>query len=281
MDADRCGLVRPEEWQPRFRRWREEAPDRVLVHAWSQYGGQEVLALTVLPPGGPRPGAPHLLAAVPHALEPAPTAAAVDLACQLVTGRHVDGSPADVPAGPGAVRLAVTLMPDANPQGRVRSPARCWDGRDCDNATFLRHAFGVAAGGGVFPRLPEWRWSEHSPRRAGLEFEQVDGDLWVEPNTSRRSTYSRGLDDLWELRPTHVVDMHQHQSAEAVLLPEDFDDRPPEGRAAIAAWGDAVLRAWREAGGAPQARPHLPYRGQPRQGQVRAFWGGRYGGPPG
>ena len=79
-------------WQPLFQRWAMEYPERITLHHWPQYGGQMVLGLTT-----GRPDAPfRLVTAVPHAHEPAQTAATVDFAAHLVTGRRLDGSPPEI-----------------------------------------------------------------------------------------------------------------------------------------------------------------------------------------
>jgi hypothetical protein len=128
----------------------------------------------------------RLLVTVPHAHEPAGTAACVDVLCQLITGTHLDGTKADLPVETINQRLFITFVPDSNPQGRSRSPERVWDGIHYDNETFLKIAFGIATDGSRFGRYPEWRFSEHKPKRVGIIYEQVDDDLWVEPNTSRK-----------------------------------------------------------------------------------------------
>ena len=273
MDPERCWVSHPQEWQPLFRRFCAALPGRVRLSAWGQRGGQEVLALTI---GDPDRAPFRLLAAVPHGHEPAPTAAAVDVAAQLLTGAHLDGTPADLPVGDILAGALVTLVPDANPQGRARSPVRCWDGTAEDNEALWRHAFGVAADGSRFGRYPEWRFSAHRPRRPGLVYEQIDDDLWVEPNTSRRSAYCRAVDELWAAYGyTHLLDMHQHEGSEAALLPAEFDALPEAVRGRLERWSARLVAAWRSAGGDPRPEPAVPYRGQPRQQFFLDFWSGR------
>lgn len=248
----------PAEWQPLFIEW--AARHSLPLRRWKQYGGAEVLALTFRKPGA-EPGA-RLLLAVPHAHEPAGTAALVKTAAELVRSGVGDG-------------LLVTIMPDNNPQGRSRSPRRFWTG-GVDTETVIRTAFGIGRDGERFPRLSEWRFSEHSPLRTGIEFEQIDPDLWVEPNTSRLSTHTRAVDDLFaQFRYTHMLELHQHQYEEAVLLPADYDDLPEADRDALDAWAEAVLLAWERDGFEPLRPPRVPYKGQPRQKMLRDFSAGR------
>jgi hypothetical protein len=198
----------------------------------------------------------------------------VDLAAQLVTGRHWDGTPADTGLEWVWDEVLLTLLPDTNSQGRARSPRRVWDG-ELENESFLKVAFGEAGDGERFGRYAEWRPSEHRPRRPGIEFERVDPDLFVEPNTSRRSTHSRAVDELFaHYQYTHYLEMHQHEGNEAVLLPANYEDLPPDEQSRLTNWADAILGAW-EAAGIPHKGRYVPYRGQPRQQLFRQFWEGR------
>lgn len=270
--ASALWVSHPREWQPLLDRWSQERPGRLSLHAWPQYGGQQVRGLTLGDDGRERPV--RLLAAVPHAHEPAPTAALVDAAAQLLTGRRLDGSPAVLDGERILDRCLITILPDTNSQGRARSPRRVWNG-ELDNDEFLKVAFGEAADGERFGRYPEWRFSEHRPRRAGIIYEQLDEELWVESNTSRRSTHTRAMDELWaRYRYTRHLDLHQHEGDEAALLPATFDDLEPEPQAATEVWVQAVLESW-EAAGIRHKGSYVPYRGQPRQQFFREYWAGR------
>lgn len=279
MDLERCWVSHPAEWQDAVREWAAEggAP----LQAWEQYGGTRVLAVTL---GNPDPAAPvRLLAAVPHAHEPAPTAALVNLASVLLRGTYLDGTAASE-EGALAIsaallrtlreRLLLTLIPDSNPQGRHGSPRRVWNG-ELTNDEFLKVAFGVAEDGERFGRYPEWSWSVHRARKAGVVYEQLDEEFWVEPNTSRRATHTRAVDDLFrQYRYTHHLDMHQHEGDEATLFPAEFDDLPPAAQAEVEAWGAAIRGAW-EAAGIRHKGGYVPYRGLPRQQFFREYWAGR------
>jgi hypothetical protein len=231
-----------------------------------------VRGLTLGDDGRERPV--RLLAAVPHAHEPAPTAALVNAAAELLTGRRTFGSGAGLDGERVLERCLITFLPDTNTQGRARSPRRAWDG-ELENEEFLHVAFGTAADGERFGRYPEWRFSEHQPRRIGIVYEEIEPGLWVEPNTSRRSTHTRALDELYSrYRYTHCLDMHQHEGDEAALLPAAYDDLPPDRRTATDAWAAAILAAW-EAAGLRHKGTYVPYRGQPRQQFFRDYWAGR------
>src|SRR5688572_8936511 len=135
MNEHACWVSHPAEWQSLLGNWEREYPGRLTLHGWRQLGGEWVRGLTLGDDGMERPV--RLLVAVPHAHEPAPSAAIVDFVYQVLTGRHRDGS-AGGPDAPGLLdRCLLTLLPDTNSQGRARSPRRVWDGEG-DNDEFLK-----------------------------------------------------------------------------------------------------------------------------------------------
>ncbi|HHW09829.1 MAG TPA: hypothetical protein GXX29_07640 [Firmicutes bacterium] len=267
-NAEDCWVSHPEEWQPLFVRWAAEHPEEAELHVWPQLGGRKVVGLTT----GNRSAGRRLLVAVPHAHEPAGTAVAVDLAAQLFTGRHLDGTPTALPVEDILSHLLISLLPDTNSQGRSQSPERCWDGK-VDNEQFLKIAFGKAADGSRFGRYPEWRASEHQPGLIGIEYEQVDDDLFVEPNTSRRSTHYRAVTALHaKFGYTHHLDMHQHEAAPAALLPAEYEELPEGDRREIMTWAEMIISAWTQIGADPRPDPYIPYKGRDRQLLFKAFW---------
>lgn len=273
-NAETCWVSYPHEWQPLFREWEARFPEETTLTVHEQFGGGELLALTLLPREAE--GNFRLLVAVPHAHEPAPTAACVNVASQLLFGELLDGTPTSLPVEILRKRVLVTFVPDSNPQGRARSPQRCWDGTSVDNETFWRYAFGIALDGSRFGRYPQWRFSEHRPRQIGLVYERLDEDTFVEPNTSRLSSHARMMDTLFErFRYTHHLDMHQHEWDEATFLPSDYDARTLSEQEALVRWAEAVIAAWENAGSKPRRKPVVPYLGQPRHQFFLDFWRGR------
>ncbi len=276
-DVKRCWVSHPNEWQPIVLQWlRADVKGfSMRIRNWLQKTGESLLAVTV----GNTDAETRLLITVPHAHEPAGTAACVDTLCQIVTGFHLNGTKADLPIDKIRRNLLVTFLPDSNPQGRSRSPERAWDGSKYDNDEFLKIAFGIAADGSRFGRYPEWRFSEYQPQQIGIIYEQVGDDLWVEPNTSRKSTHSKVLDELLaEDRYTHYLELHQHETDEAVLLPAWFDDLEESEQAKLQKWAQGILSAWEAKGFQVHEQPYIPYRGQERQKFFRDFWRGRWDG---
>lgn len=280
MFTSLCWVSHPHEWQPLFRRWASAYPERTTLHRWEQFGGASVVGLTVGSAARWEEADFRLLVTVPHAHEPAPTAAIVDLVAQLLTRTHLDGRPSTtVPRDLLLSRALITFLPDTNSQGRARSPERCWDGHGYDNDAFLKWAFGIAHDGARFGRYAEWKREEHSPERVGLVYEEIAPGVYVEPNTSRRSTHSAAIDELYDrYRYTHMLDMHQHEGDEAALLPADYDDRDDVCRAQIGAWARTLIEGWRGADASPRPEPAIPYKGQPRHQLFLDFWEGRCAG---
>jgi len=275
MTRDRWAS-KPSEWHPLFRAWAAKHSDTCALHETRQHYGGAVLGLTIAEPACDPVKRPfRLVAAVPHAHEPAGTAACVNVACELLTGKHLDGSPSDLPREEVLSKAVVTLLPDTNPEGRARSPESVWDGRH-DNDYFLKVAFGITRDGQRFGRYPEWRVSEHHPRQIGIIYEQLADDVWAESNTNRASGHARALDALFaQYRYTHYLSMHQHESEEGCYLPAEYDDLPEASRDLLLRWSAPILKAWRQAGSNPHPEPVVPYKGGPRQQLFKDFWGGR------
>src|SRR5829696_5907539 len=90
-------LAMPQQVEERVALWEREHPGHLEVDAITQHTGHRVLALTV---GAPptetqRPARrPAAWFCVPHAHEPAGTAAIMDVLQQLLTGSDLAGEPA-------------------------------------------------------------------------------------------------------------------------------------------------------------------------------------------
>ncbi|MCS7264740.1 MAG: hypothetical protein NZ805_07900 [Armatimonadetes bacterium] len=271
----KCWVSYPQEWQPMVRHWAlmDNKEFSIRLREWNQRGDEKVMAITV----GNLDAEIRLLITVPHAHEPAGTAACLNALCQIITGAYLDGSSTDLPIDKIRRKLLVTFVPDSNPQGRSRSPERVWDGSKYDNDAFLKVAFGIASDGSRFGRYPEWLFSEHRPQQVGIIYEQIGNDLWVEPNTSRKSTHSKVIDDLLaEYGYTHYLELHQHETDEAVLLPEWFEELSESEQVKLMNWAQRILSEWKRKGFQIHEKPYIPYVGQERQKFLWDFWVGRW-----
>ena len=265
----------PGDWQALFDEWANEYAECCTLAEAVQLGEHRVLALTVARRHHPHEFENRLLVAVPHGMEPAGTAACVDFACELLTGKHLDGDSSDLPRDEILDNLLITVMPDTNPQGRSRSPVTVWDGTH-DNDYWQGVSFGIAQDGERFGRYPEWRFSEHDPQQVGIVYEQLSADIWAEPNTNRASTHCRMVDRLYHrYAHTHFLDLHQHAYDEAVILPAVFDELDEADQQQLTEWAEAILRAWRDMGLTPRPEPARPYPGTQREQYFRDFSAGR------
>ncbi len=273
-------VARSAQLEARLERWRELAPDRLSVEYVLSYSGQRVYALTVT---SPRPGPKRALYVTqPHAHEPGATAGMVDVLEQLLTGQDVLGQPAALDTGRVLERCVLTFNPIGNPQGREAAPVDYWDGSRYTNREFWCWMRGEDPGnpGQMWERLDVWDRRQYpgAPARVGIVYEQVDPYRWVEPNRSQLSSYfrlSRRLDDLYHYDMR--LDLHQTEFVDSpytceVLLPME-SLATGEILRRDRAWGERIVRRWREAGYAAQPEPRASrFDGQQAQ-YFRENWG--------
>lgn len=112
-------LAMPQQVETHVARWGREYPNVLTVDSITQHTGHRVFALTV----GENAKLPNKLPGkaaffcVPHAHEPAGTAAIMDVIHQLLTGKNLAGQPASFDYRAARERLILTFNPDANPGG--------------------------------------------------------------------------------------------------------------------------------------------------------------------
>jgi len=276
-------LVMPAIVESQILDWQEFRPGFVELTAVKQYEGYNVYAVTVTDESVPEDDKRTLICDVPHAHEPAATAAVMNVLSQLITGRELDGTPSAHNVESIRRRAALTFIPDANPGGRARAPVEAWDGWAYTNDEFLRYAFGIdGATGERFPRPSRWHTDEYEVTRLGMVWEQIDDRTYVEPNRDPGSSLAR-LKRLLERRRRYDAWTSAHQTEFEgsdrncmVLLPIIEDELPADVQAANTEWGEAVVAAWSAMGQRPVARPEpLGYTGEQRQCFVER-WGDLY-----
>lgn len=262
--------------------WARTYPAIVSLATLPQFDGHTVYAVTVTDRSTADGTKPALLCVVPHAHEPAGTAACMGVLCQLITGRTLEGEPSAHDVVAFRRQVVVTIIPDANPGGRARSPVDAWDGLQYTNDEFLAHAFGIDAQSGErFPRPNRWRVGELEASILGIVWERVNADTYVEPNRdpgsslfrltrhlSAERTYSRWLD-------LHQTEFEGTKRNCQVLLPVTQDELPQPIRDENQAWGHEISRAWEALGARPAPPQALNYTGQQRDYFV-SLWGEHY-----
>jgi hypothetical protein len=277
-------IVMPDEVDAQVARWHREHSEFLEIDCVTQYVGRKAYALTVTDKRVPAERRRKHLFAVPHAHEPAATAACTNFVHQLLAGRNLDGSPSRLDRDAILRGTILTFIADANPGGRARAPVRFWDGSRYTNDEFGQWMFGIdAASGGMFKRVGKWSDLEDHPTRVGIVYEQISAHEYVEPNRSQESSYSRLIrlvrakhryDQCLDLHQTEFEGDAEHDCM--VVLPVINDELPASIRDWNRAWGEEVVAAWREAGGhpIPEVKP-LGYTGEQREYFVRN-WSGLY-----
>jgi hypothetical protein len=273
-------LAMPQQVEERVAFWEREHPGQLVVDAITQHTGHRVLALTVgAPPAGaplaaplapplapllPRPAAWFC---VPHAHEPAGTAAIMDILQQLLTGRDLAGAPAGFDYRAARERLTLTFNPDANPGGRTWSPCVWWDGSRYSNGEFWTWMRGLdGQTGEMWKRVARWSLRQEHPLRRGIVYEQLNEHEFVEPNRDPGSSLVRLFRRL-DARYAYRRSMHLHQTEFAssdrncmINLPVLQPELPPPVQEANVEWARAVIARWTALGAAPVPEPRgFPY----------------------
>lgn len=274
-------LSRPDDVDALVARWRDEHPDLLTVESRRQYTGRDVWALTVTGPGAGESRC-GVLCFKPHAHEPAPIAAQMNVLCQLLTGRTLAGDPTSLPRDQWLAEAVICFLPDANPTGTAAAPVEAWDGSQYTNEEFWTWMRGVDPNTGLmWKRVDLWddTREENLPLRCGIVYEQVSEHEYVEPNRHHRSTLMGWLRELRARRHwDRMLDLHQTEFVGSthnamVILPTLYDDQPEALRVTEQRWAEALIAAWNDVRGArpiPEFAP-LGYTGQQRQYFVNTF----------
>ncbi len=260
-------LAMPQQVEAQVARWQREFPHLVHVDFLPQHTGHRVFALAVAEDVTRAAGRPAAWFCVPHAHEPAGTAAIMDFVHQLLTGADLGGQPAAFDYRAARERLALVFNPDANPGGRTWSPCVWWDGSRYTNDEFWTWMRGLdPETGGMWKRVARWSLRDEHPLRRGIVYEQLNEHEFVEPNRDPGSSLVRLFRQM-DARYGFRRSMHLHQTEFErsehncmINLPVLQPELPPEIQAANLAWGRAVIDRWRAVGANPMPEPRgFPY----------------------
>jgi len=208
-------LSQPREVETQLLEWSKTYPDKLQLDWAKQFTGDTVYAATVSGAWGK--ATKNLLIAVPHAHEPAGTAASMDFLCQLLTGRTLDGHPAAPACQEFLNHLKITIIPIANPFGRKRAPVDCWDGSVYDNEQFEYIMVGRLREGQDF-KLVNAFWHSHPIfdqrieclKEIGIVWEQISAHKYAEPHFFKGTTWWKLIDRLSDEIPYHFfAELHQ------------------------------------------------------------------------
>lgn len=254
-------ISRPDEVDSLVRQWQQDYPDLLTAEQITQYSGRPVWALTVTDPTRPPDGKKKAAFYKPHAHEPAPIAAQMNLLSQLLTGRTLAGERTELDRDRYLAEALLCFMPDANPAGTAAAPVDAWDGTQYTNEEFWAWMRGVdPETGQMWKRVDLWDDTQEGklPLRYGIVYEQISEHEYVEPNRHPRSSLMRWLQRLRERYEwDRWLDLHQTEFVGSdrncmVILPAGLDEQPQERQEIERGLAGAILQAWTRV---PGARP--------------------------
>jgi len=267
--------------------WAASYPDTFVAEQKVGFAGRPVWALTVTDTSVPDEDKRKVIFFKPHAHEPAPIAAQMNVICQLLSGETIDGRPGEFDRERVLRQCLLVFMPDANPEGTARAPVQAWDGSEYTNEEFWAWMRGVDPETGLmWKRVDIWddTVEDPLPTRYGIVYEQVSEHEYVEPNRHHSSTLFRWIFDLLgrHERWDGMFSLHQTEFVGSddncmIILPCLYDELPEGIQQAEREWAEAVVAAWGEVEGARVRREIAPlgYTGVQRQYFVER-WGEIY-----
>ncbi|HJN15074.1 MAG TPA: hypothetical protein QGH10_06280 [Armatimonadota bacterium] len=278
-------ISHPDAVEAKVAEWQERHSRLLHVDTITQPTGRPVFALTMSDIGVPDDQKKKLLGFVPHAHEPAPNAACMNVMNMLLTGEQLDGSAPSFDVETAREKLLVTFIPDANPDGTARAPVEYWDGYEYTNDEFWAWMRGPDRETGLMWKrvdIFDTRVEENLPTRLGIVYEPISEFEHVEPNRHPRSSLMRHIKALREQRTYDaLLSLHQTEFVNSdrncmIILPCIYDDQPEELREYEMAWARQIVDAWTAAGERPieNIKP-LGYTGEQRQYFINV-WGNLY-----
>lgn len=275
-------LAMPQQVEAQVARWERAFPHLLRVEYLTQYTGQRCFALTIGDTDDAPGQRPAAWICVPHAHEPAGTAAIMDMIEQLLTGRDLAGQPAAFDYLAARRRLSLTFNPDANPGGRAWAPCLWWDGSKYSNDEFWTWMRGIdPETQGMWQRVARWTLREEQPLRRGIVYEQLNEHEFVEPNRDPGSSLVRLFRRLdAQYRFARSLHLHQTEFERSdrncmINLPVLQVELPEQIQAANVAWGQAIIDAWQRMGATPVPAPRgFPYQSDTKTtAWFRDCWG--------
>jgi hypothetical protein len=281
-------ISRPDEVNAKVAEWAEAYPQTLLAESRTQFAGYPVWALTVTDRSIDDTTKRKAIVFKPHAHEPAPIAAQMDVINQLLTGETLDGQPTALDRERILRECLLVFMPDANPEGTARAPVEAWDGSQYTNEEFWAWMRGPDPNTGLMWKrvdIYDDREEETLPTRRGIVYEQIDEHHFVEPNRHHASSLFQWLFGLLKRHDgvEMLLDLHQTEFEKSpynamVILPCLYDTQPPRIQQYEREWAEAIVAGWAELDGVEpmlEIKP-LGYTGQQRQYFVER-WGEIYG----
>ncbi|MGI5819275.1 MAG: hypothetical protein ACOX9R_14395 [Armatimonadota bacterium] len=249
-------ISRPDDVDAKVAEWTEAYPETFVAESKRQFAGYPVWALTVTDRSVDDAGKRTAIVFKPHAHEPAPIAAQMNVVNQLLTGETLDGKPAEFDSERVLRECILVFMPDANPEGTARAPVEAWDGSEYTNEEFWAWMRGPDPETGLMWKrvdIYDDREEPVLPTRRGIVYEQIDEHRFVEPNRHHGSTLFKWLFELLERHGNveQILSLHQTEFVNSehnamVILPCLWDELPEDIRAYSRGWAEEMVAAWSE-----------------------------------
>ncbi|MBD3182061.1 hypothetical protein GF312_07205 [Candidatus Poribacteria bacterium] len=264
-------LVKPHQTETKFLEWGQEYPHLVELDSICQYVGLNAYSITLTDKSISLDQKEKLIFAVPHAHEPAGTAACMNYINQILTGKHLDQTESEIYNREEILQKCVlTFLSDPNPDGRSRSPVDYWDGTKYTNEefwTFMRGRDPETKK--MWKRMDRWSIQNENPETIGIVYEQVSSHEYVEPNRDFGSAYFRLIKRAGEKYGYgRWLDLHQTEFEKSkynamIILPIIQNELPEHIKQANVEWADAIVDSWKKCGAQPmpESKP-LGYTGQ-------------------
>lgn len=254
-------LSKPCEVDPLLAKWKDQYPNLVRIDEEKQYSGDVVHAITVTDKSpGPKK---NFFAGVPHAHEPAGTAAIMNLLNELLTGQGLDGNASSLPRKEILERLRLTFIPIGNPFGRKRAPVDWWDGTKYNNEEFEYVMVGKLMGNPPAAVVNTF-WHYHCLfnqaverlEEIGIVWEQIGDQVYAEPHLYKGCGFWKLVDRLSdEIHYDLFIELHQGmegwEKMDTLVIHPRESWIPQESLAVADQVETNIIKRWQEAGASP------------------------------
>ncbi|MCD4823371.1 MAG: hypothetical protein K8S55_02085 [Phycisphaerae bacterium] len=255
-------LGKPEDVNQAILEWQKKFPEIVRIDEEKQFSGDSVYAVTVTA-NNDKPKK-NFMVAVPHAHEPAGTAAAMNFLNEVITGTKLDGSATTLPRDEILEKVRLTFIPLANPFGAKKSPVDWWDGSKYSNEEFgdimkgrLLNNPPVGTVGIFWHYHPVFNQDAERLEEIGIVWEQLSESLYGEPHFYKGCTWWQLVERLSdEFHYDLLIELHQGmegwEEMDTLVIRPQENWVPKESLEYAGKVEAKVIEAWKNAG----AKPH-------------------------
>lgn len=254
-------LGKPSDVNQKIVQWQQAFPEIIRVDEEKQFSGDTVYAITVTSDSNKTKK--NCLLGVPHAHEPAGTAAAMNFLNEVITGTKLDGSATMLPRQEILESVRLTFIPIANPFGRKRSPVDWWDGSKYSNEEFEYIMIGRLLNNPSV-KIVNGFWHYHAffsqeverLEEIGIVWEKLSDNLYCEPNSFKGATWWRLIERLaGEFCYDQFISLHQGmegwQEMDTLVIHPRERWIPRKTLKYADMMEERVIQAWKDVGAVP------------------------------